>query len=72
MDPKKAWLEMQYCVTKEEIDWIIRDCPMQWKMPVAKPTKNPSTSQSTKPKEKVEVGSLEKTNNLADNTRKVI
>jgi hypothetical protein len=24
-DPNKAWLEMQYCVTREEIDWIIKD-----------------------------------------------
>jgi hypothetical protein len=24
-DPKKAWLEMQYCITKEEVDWIVKD-----------------------------------------------
>jgi hypothetical protein len=35
-DPKKSWLEMQYCVTKEEIDWIIRDWPTQWNFLVEK------------------------------------
>jgi hypothetical protein len=24
-DSKKEWLEMKYCVTREEIDWIIKD-----------------------------------------------
>jgi hypothetical protein len=36
-------------------------------MPVVKST----TTQSTKPKEKVEAGFLEKTNNPTNNTRKV-
>jgi hypothetical protein len=39
-------------------------------MPVEKPTTNPTTTQSTKPKEKVEAGSSTKTNNPVDNTRK--
>jgi hypothetical protein len=26
-DPKKAWLEMQYCITKEEVDWIVKEWP---------------------------------------------
>jgi hypothetical protein len=34
--PKKAWLEMQYCVTREEVDWIIKDWHAQWKLPVEK------------------------------------
>jgi hypothetical protein len=27
MDPKKEWFEMQYCVRREDIDWIIKDWP---------------------------------------------
>jgi hypothetical protein len=61
---------MQYCVTKEEVDWIIRDWPVQWKLPVTKPTTRPVVTQSTKPKEKAEAGSSTKTNNPTDNTRK--
>jgi len=49
-DPKKAWLEMKYCVTSEEIDWIIKDWPTQWKILVGKLSKNPVITQSTKPK----------------------
>jgi hypothetical protein len=35
MDPscrgsKKEWLKMQYCITREEVDWIIKDWPAQW------------------------------------------
>jgi len=30
-DPKKEWLEMQYCVTREEIDWIVKEWSAQWK-----------------------------------------
>jgi len=25
--PKKKWLEMKYCVSREEADWIIKDWP---------------------------------------------
>jgi hypothetical protein len=28
-DPKKEWLEMQYYITREEFDWIIKDWPTQ-------------------------------------------
>jgi hypothetical protein len=48
---------MQYCVTKVEIDWIIRDWPGQWKMPVEKLTTKPTMTQTTKPKGKDEEGS---------------
>jgi hypothetical protein len=27
-DAKKARLKMQYCVTKEEVEWIIKDWPV--------------------------------------------
>jgi hypothetical protein len=64
--PKKAWMEMQYCVTKEEIDWTT-----QWNIPIEKPTTNPSMKQSTKTKEKDKEGSSAKLDNPTDNTRKV-
>jgi len=48
---------MQYCVTKVEINWIIRDWPGQWKMPVEKLTTKPTMTQTTKPKGKDEEGS---------------
>jgi hypothetical protein len=44
---------------------------MQWKPPVLKLTTRLVAKKSTKPKEKVEVGSSAKTNNPVDNTRKV-
>jgi hypothetical protein len=56
---------MQYCITKEELDWIINDWPTQWKLPVTRPV----TMQSSKPKDTDEVGSLARTNNPFDNTR---
>jgi hypothetical protein len=68
-DPKKAWLEMQYCITKEEVDWIVKDWPAQWKMPVSKPVTRPITVQSSRPKDKAEAGSSVRKNNLTDNTR---
>jgi hypothetical protein len=49
-DPKKEWLEMYYYVTREEIDWIIKYWPTQWKVPVSKPTTNPVEKTSSKPK----------------------
>jgi hypothetical protein len=52
-DPNKEWLEMQYCIMREEIDWIIKYQPMQWKVPVSKPTTNPTTKTSSKPKGKL-------------------
>jgi hypothetical protein len=33
-DPKKKWLEMRYCTSREEVDWIVKDWPVQWKVPV--------------------------------------
>jgi hypothetical protein len=35
-DPKKKWLEMQYCISREEVEWIIKDWPTQWKVPTTK------------------------------------
>jgi hypothetical protein len=37
-DPKKAWIVMQFCITKEDVDWIIKDWPALWQLPVKKPT----------------------------------
>jgi hypothetical protein len=69
-DPNNAWLEMQYYVTREAIDWIIKDWPTQWKMSIEKPTTNPAAKQSTNPKGQAEADPLAKTNNPVDNTRK--
>jgi hypothetical protein len=33
-DPKKKWIEMRYYTTREEVEWIVIDYPMQWKIPV--------------------------------------
>jgi hypothetical protein len=63
MDPshskgsQEGWLKMQYCITKEEVDWIIKDWPAQWQSPVEKPTTRTGTTQSSKPKDKAEAGS---------------
>jgi hypothetical protein len=62
-DLKKKWLEMQYCVSREEVDWIIKDWPMQWKVL--------ATKKTTKPKEKIEAGPSTKTSSPTANTRKV-
>jgi hypothetical protein len=53
-DLKKAWLEMQYFITKEEVDWIIKDCPSQWKLRVTIYIKKTFMTQSSKPKDKYE------------------
>jgi hypothetical protein len=68
-DPKKAWLKMQYCVTREEVEWIIKDWPMQWQSPATKPTTRTGMMQSSKPKEKVDAGSSARTGSPMDNTR---
>jgi hypothetical protein len=49
-DPRKAWIDMQYHVTRESIEWIIKDWLAQWKMLVEKLETKPATTQSTKPK----------------------
>jgi hypothetical protein len=33
-DPKKAWIEMQFCITKQEVEWRIKDWLAQWTQPV--------------------------------------
>jgi hypothetical protein len=33
-DPKKTWLKIQYCITNEEVQWVIKEWPDQWKVPV--------------------------------------
>jgi hypothetical protein len=69
-DPKKAWLEMKYCIAKEEVDWIVKYWPVQRKLPISKPTTRAIMKQSSRPKEKDELGSSARTNSLADKTRK--
>jgi len=69
-DPKKAWLEMKYCIAKEEVDWIVKYWPVQWTLPISKPTTIPIVTQSSRPKEKDELGFSTRKNSLADNTRK--
>jgi hypothetical protein len=34
-DPNKKWLNMQYCITTEEVQWLIGEWPDQWKVLVA-------------------------------------
>jgi hypothetical protein len=63
---------MKYCVTREDIDWIIKDWPAQWKMPVEKPTTMSLAKQSTKSIGKDEAGPSTKTNSPNANTRKVV
>ena len=67
--PKKAWIEMHYCITKEEVDWIIKEWHVNSQLPVSKPTTRPITIRSSRPKDKVEVGSTTRTYILVDNTR---
>jgi hypothetical protein len=43
---------------------------VQWTLPISKPTTRPIVTQSSRPKEKDELGSSTRTNSLADNTRK--
>jgi hypothetical protein len=28
-DPRKKWLEMRYYKTREEVEWIVKDCHAQ-------------------------------------------
>jgi hypothetical protein len=60
---------MQYCITKEEVDWIIKDWPVQWQLPVTKSTTRIVTTQSSRPKDKAEAGSSARTSSPTDNTR---
>jgi hypothetical protein len=53
------------------VDWIIKDWPTQWQLPIEKPAMRTSTTQSSKPKDKVEAGSSAKKGSLTDNTRTV-
>jgi hypothetical protein len=34
-DPKKTWLKMHYCITTEEVQWVLVEWLDQWKVPVA-------------------------------------
>jgi hypothetical protein len=63
-DPKKKWLEMRYCTSREEVDWIVKDWPVQWKVPTTQ-------KKGTNPKEPTEAGTSKKTSSPTDNTRKV-
>jgi hypothetical protein len=33
-DPNKQWLQMRYCITKGEIDMVIKDWEDEWKISV--------------------------------------
>jgi hypothetical protein len=48
----------------EEVDWIVKDWPVQWKVPVTQ-------KKGTKPKDQAEAGTSKKTSSPTDNTRKV-
>jgi hypothetical protein len=61
-DPKKNWLEMRYCASREEVNWIVKYWPIQWEVP--------TTKKGAKPKEQVEEGTSKKTSSPTENTRK--
>ena len=31
-DPKKTWLKMSYSIKIEEFQWVLVECPDQWKV----------------------------------------
>jgi hypothetical protein len=33
-NPKKNWLHMRFCVTKKEVQWVMKDLLEEWKVPV--------------------------------------
>jgi hypothetical protein len=68
MDPKKSWLEMEYFITKEEVDWIVKDWFAQWQLLVTKLATRKVKVQSSKPKDKAQSRSSARTNNPTDNT----
>jgi hypothetical protein len=34
-DPNKTWFTMQYCITSEEVQWVIKEWLDQWEVLVA-------------------------------------
>jgi hypothetical protein len=68
-DPKRAWLKMQYCVMREEVEWVIKDWPMQWQQIITKPTTRTGTTQLVKPKYTSEARSSPQTGSLAGTTQ---
>jgi len=60
-DPKKKWLEIQFCVSIEEVEWIIKYLPTLWKVPAVRTT--------NKPKEKIEASTSTKTNSSTKKTK---
>jgi hypothetical protein len=70
-DPKKVWLDMQYCVARGEVDWIIKDWPVHsGNSLVEKPTMRIKMIQSSRRKDKTKVGLSTTTSSLPENTRK--
>jgi len=33
--PKNTWLKMKYCITTEQVQWVLAEWLDQWKVPVA-------------------------------------
>jgi len=64
-DPKEECLQLRYCVTGEEVQWVMKDWPEEWKVLVI-PKKVP------KNKQQVEVGPSKKSTSPTTNTRKAI
>jgi hypothetical protein len=60
---------MQYFITKEEVNWIVKDCLVRWQLPISKPVTRKIMAQSSRSKDKDELGSLARKNSLTDNTR---
>jgi hypothetical protein len=60
----KNWLQMRCCMKEEEVQWAMKDWPEKWKVPVV-------SNKGFKGKKQEEVGTSNKTNNPATNTRKV-
>jgi hypothetical protein len=62
-DPKKTWLKMHYCITTEEVQWVLAEWLDQWKVPVV-------GKKGEKGKEQAEAATMQKSSSPTTNTRK--
>jgi hypothetical protein len=62
-DPKNNRLQMKYHITGEEVQWVMKDWPDEWKV---------TKKKGQKGKNPIEDGTSHKSNSLVDNTRKVV
>jgi hypothetical protein len=80
-DPNKKWLQMHYCITKGDIDMVIKYWEDEWKIPVLtqdlpeRTTKEEARQGETQPQEflvpkKQRMGQI-KTNHKSEGTTKI-